>query len=71
MLKRQAAGPQISDPATIAASVQLLAQVYGEEHNIDWRFFEETVTMGWKSVEERLGDFCKRISPIIPEQRGG
>jgi len=53
MLKRQAAGPQISDPATIAASVQLLAQVYGEEHNIDWRFFEETVTMGWKSVEER------------------
>ena len=62
MLKRQAAGPQISDPATIAASVQLLAQVYGEEHNIDWRFFEETVTMGWKSVEERL----ERTGPLTP-----
>jgi hypothetical protein len=34
MLKRQAAGPQISDPATIAASVKLLAQVYGDEHDI-------------------------------------
>src|SRR5215475_407364 len=62
MLKRQAAGPQISDPATIATSVQLLAQVYGEEHNIDRCFLEETVTMGWKSVEERL----ERTGPLTP-----
>jgi len=54
MLKRQAAGPQISDPATISASMKLLAQVYRDESDIDWRFFEETVTKGWKSVEERL-----------------
>ena len=43
MLKRQAAGPQISDPTTIAASMQLLAQVYSEETDIDWQFFEEVV----------------------------
>jgi len=54
MLKRQAAGPQISDPATISASMKLLAQVYRDESDIDWRVFEETVTKGWKSVEERL-----------------
>jgi hypothetical protein len=54
MLKRQAAGPQISDSATISASMRLLAQVYRDEADIDWQFFEETVTTGWKSVEERL-----------------
>jgi hypothetical protein len=30
MLKRQAAGPQISDPVTVAASVKRLSQVYGD-----------------------------------------
>jgi len=62
MLKRQAAGPQISDPTTIAASMQLLAQVYSEETDIDWQFFEELVTTGWKSVEERLA----RTGPLTP-----
>jgi hypothetical protein len=62
MLKRQAAGPQISEPATLAASVKLLAQVYGEEHDIDWQFLAEAVTMGWKSVEERL----ERSGPLTP-----
>jgi pRiA4b ORF-3-like protein len=62
MLKRQAAGPQISDPTTIAASMQLLAQVYSEETDIDWQFFEEVVTTGWKSVEERLA----RTGPLTP-----
>jgi hypothetical protein len=62
MLKRQAAGPQLSDPATVTASVQLLAQVYGDEHDIDWQLLEETVTMGWKSVEERL----ERNGPLTP-----
>ena len=62
MLKRQAAGPQISDPATIGASMKLLAQVYRDEAGIDWQFFEETVTTGWKSVEERL----VRSGPLTP-----
>jgi hypothetical protein len=62
MLKRQAVGPQISDPATIAASVKLLAQVYGDEPDINWQFFEEAVTTGWKSVEERLA----RTGPLTP-----
>src|SRR6266545_4477742 len=39
MLKRQAAGPRLSDPATIAASVKLLAQVYGDDVEIDWQSF--------------------------------
>ena len=62
MLKRQAAGPQISDSATIAASMKLLAHVYREEAGIDWQFFEEVVTTGWKSVEERLA----RTGPLAP-----
>jgi hypothetical protein len=62
MLKRQAAGPQISDPATISASMKLLSQVYRDESNIDWRFFEEVVTTDWKSVEERLA----RTGPLTP-----
>ena len=62
MLKRQAAGPQISDPATIGASMKLLAQVYSDEADIDWQFFAETVTTGWKSVEERLA----RTGPLTP-----
>src|SRR5712692_5396164 len=62
MLKRQATGPQISDPVTIAASVKLLAQVYHNELDIDWQFLEETLTMGWKSAEERL----ERSGPLTP-----
>jgi hypothetical protein len=62
MLKRQARGPQISDPVTIAASVHLLAQVYSEETDLDWQCLEEAVTTGWKSVEERLA----RSGPLAP-----
>jgi pRiA4b ORF-3-like protein len=62
MLKRQAVGPQLSDPATISASVKLLAQVYTDEMNVDWQFLEETITMGWKSIEERL----ERTGPLTP-----
>jgi hypothetical protein len=62
MLKRQAAGPQNGDPATIAASMKVLAQVYGEEPEIDWQLFAETVRTGWQSVEERLA----RSGPLTP-----
>lgn len=68
MLARQEAGPQLSDPETIAASMKVLAQVYRDEPAIDWPFFAEAVTTGWKSVEERLARsgprtptrFCRR-----------
>ena len=62
MLKRQAIGPQISHPATISASTQLLAHVYHDEANMDWPFVEEVITAGWKSVEERLA----RTGPLTP-----
>ncbi len=62
MLKQQAASPQISDPATIAGSMKLLAQVYSDESDVDWPVFEEAVTTGWKSVEERLA----RTGPLTP-----
>jgi Plasmid pRiA4b ORF-3-like protein len=62
MLARQETGPQLSDPATIAASVKILAQVYDDEPDIDWQFFTEAVTTGWKSVEERLA----RSGPLTP-----
>ncbi len=62
MLAHQEAGPQLSDPATIAASIKVLAQVYSDEPDIDWQFFAEAVTTGWKSVEERLA----RSGPLTP-----
>ena len=84
MLKRQAAGPQVSDPTTIAASVKLLAQVYGDEPGIDWPFLTETVTTGWKSVEERLArtgsltpsrfsrkEANERLASLMQRQRWG
>jgi hypothetical protein len=62
MLKRQAIGPQINDPVTIATSMKLLAQVYGDEPDMDWPLFEEAVTTGWQRVEERLA----RTGPLTP-----
>ncbi len=62
MLRRQAVGPTLSDPATIAASVKLLSQVYGEDMDLDWQVLEEAVSTGWKSVEERLA----RTGPLTP-----
>ena len=62
MLKRQATGPHLSDPATIAASMKVLARVYGDEPDIDWQLFAETVRTGWQSVEERL----ERSGPLTP-----
>jgi hypothetical protein len=38
MLARQEAGSQLSDPATIAASMKVFAQVYGEAPEIDWQY---------------------------------
>ena len=62
MLNRQEAGPAISDPTVIAASMKALAQVYREESSIDWSQFEEAVNSGWKSVEARL----ERSGPLLP-----
>jgi hypothetical protein len=52
----------MSDPATIAASMKVLAQVYKDEPDIDWPLVEEAVTTGWQSVEERL----TRSGPLTP-----
>ena len=62
MLKRQEAGPGVSDPAAIAAAMKTLAEVYGDEREIDWQLFEEAVNSGWKNVEERL----ERSGPLTP-----
>jgi hypothetical protein len=62
MLKREEAGPGVSDPAVIAASMKTLAEVYREEPAIDWQLFEEAVNSGWKNVEERL----ERSGPLTP-----
>jgi hypothetical protein len=62
MLKRQEAGPGVSDPAAISASMKVLAEVYRDEPEIDWQLFEEAVNSGWKNVEERLA----RAGPLTP-----
>ena len=62
MLKRQEAGPGVSDPAAIAAAMKTLAEAYGDEPEIDWQLFEEAVNSGWKNVEERL----EHSGPLTP-----
>ena len=62
MLKRQEAGPGVSDPAAIEAAMKTLAEAYGDEPEIDWQLFEEAVNSGWKNVEERL----ERSGPLTP-----
>ena len=62
MLRRQEGGAELSDPATVAASVQLLSEAYPEEANIDWQFLEGVLNDGWKSVEARL----ERSGPLAP-----
>jgi hypothetical protein len=64
MLKRQEDGPGVSDPAAIAAAMKTLAEVYGNEPELDWQLFEEAVNTGWKNVEERL----ERSGPLTPER---
>jgi len=50
MLKRQAADPRLSDPATIAVSVKLLAQVYGDDVEIDWQ------SLLWFTLQQAQGE---------------
>jgi hypothetical protein len=62
MLKRQQAGPALTDPAGISASVKELADAYHDKLGVDLPFLEETMNEGWKSVEERLA----RSGPLTP-----
>ena len=62
MFDRQEAGPGISDPAVIAASMKVMAEVYRDEPGMDWSLLEEAVNSGWKSVEARL----ERSGPLSP-----
>ncbi|HWF60271.1 MAG TPA: hypothetical protein VN666_08165 [Nitrospira sp.] len=62
MLKRQQAGPELTDPASISVGVKLLTDVYQDELGVDLQFLEDTMHEGWKSVEERLA----RSGPLTP-----
>ena len=62
MLKRQQAGPELTDPAAISASVKWFADAYQDQLGIDWQFLEGTLNEGWKRVEERLA----RSGPLTP-----
>ncbi len=54
MLKRQQAGPGLTDPASISAGVKVLADAYQDELGVDLPFLEDTLHKGWRSIEERL-----------------
>jgi hypothetical protein len=62
MLRRQQAGPGLTDPAFVSASVKLLAEAYQDELGVDLQRLEDTLNEGWKSVEERL----TRSGPLTP-----
>jgi hypothetical protein len=64
MLRRQQAGPGLSNPAFVSASVKLLAEAYEDELEVDLRSLEETLNEGWKSVEERLA----HSGPLAPSR---
>lgn len=62
MVKRQQAGPELTDPTYISASVKVLADAYQGKLGVDLQFLEETMNEGWKNVEERLA----RSGPLTP-----
>lgn len=62
MMRRQQAGPALTDPAFISAEVKLLAAAYQDELGVDLQFLEETLNDGWKSVEKRLA----HSGPLTP-----
>ena len=62
MLRRQQAGPGLTDPAFVSASVKLLAEAYQDDLGVDLPRLEDTMNEGWKSVEERL----TRSGPLTP-----
>ena len=67
MLRRQTAGPRLADPATIAASVTLMADTYGKAvEGIDWERLKDTLATGWTSVEARPD----RTGPLTPTRFG-
>ncbi len=48
MLRRQQAGPGLTDPAFISSSAKLLAEAYQDELGVDLQFLEKTMNDGWK-----------------------
>jgi hypothetical protein len=64
MLKRQQQGSAIAEPASVEATIQMLASAHPDQSARTWDLLRETFNEGWKSIDRRLGQY----GPLEPNR---
>jgi hypothetical protein len=54
MLKRQQEGGAIADPASVEATIQMLAWTNPDQPARTWDLLRETLDEGWRNIERIL-----------------
>jgi Plasmid pRiA4b ORF-3-like protein len=55
MLKRQQEGRAIADPASVEATIQMLALTHPDQPARTWDLLRETLDEGWRSIDRPIG----------------
>ena len=64
MLKRQQEGGAIADPASVEATIRMLAWTNPDQPARTWDLLRETLDEGWRSVDRRL----EQYGPLEPNR---
>jgi hypothetical protein len=64
MLKRQQEGGAIADPASVEATIQMLASTHPDQPTRTWDLLRETLDEGWRSIDRRL----EQYGPLEPNR---
>ena len=64
MLKRQQEGGAIADPASVEATIQMLASTHPDQPTRTWDLLRETLDEGWRSIDRRL----EQYRPLEPNR---
>ena len=64
MLKRQAEGAAMSDPALLEAGVQMLAAAHPEQPASSWNLLRTALQEGFQNIDRRLKDY----GPLEPDR---
>ena len=64
MLKRQQEGGAIADPASVEATIRMLAWTNPDQPARMWDLLRETLDEGWRSIERRL----EQYGPLEPNR---
>jgi hypothetical protein len=64
MLKRQQEGGAIADPASVEATIRMLAWTNPDQPARTWDLLRETLDEGWRSIERRL----EQYGPLEPNR---